>query len=70
MIGEISNYNANGSPVILDAGSKVQALKVLTVYKPQTAVDYLLVKEFVDTKEKPFYFATVTNVYGGLCEHY
>jgi hypothetical protein len=70
MIGELSNYNAKGSPVILDPGSKVQALKVLTVYGPQTYVDYLYLKEFVDSKEKPFYFTTGAQMYSGLCEHF
>ena len=70
MVGELSNHSAYGSPEILDSGSTVQSFKVLTVRHPRVFVDYLVVKEFVDSKEKPFYFTTDTSTFTGLCEHY
>ena len=69
--GALSNHNDLGSPQILDTGSKDQAFQVLTIYRPIVAVDYLTVKEFVDSKVKPFlYIDSVFGVITGTCISY
>jgi hypothetical protein len=55
MIGGFSNSGTGGDPKVLDRGSTDQAFKVITIYKPMTAVDYLYVQEFNENAEKPFF---------------
>lgn len=52
--GRIINHNAYGQPSVLDFGSKSQAYKVVTIYKPMTAIAYLYIQEFSDTQDKTF----------------
>ncbi len=70
IVGEISNSNENGTPQVLDWGSNEQAFKVITVYKPMTAVAYLYVQEFNVNIEKPFMYINGDNSFTGLCEAY
>jgi len=70
MIGLVNNYNANGTPRIIDAGSSDQALKVLTVYGPKTTVDYLQLLGFAEGRRKPFLFISHLNVITGSCVPY
>ena len=66
----ISNHNLYGSPEILDRGSKSQSFKVLTIYKPFVQVDYLYIKSWVDSPEKPFYFLSMDGLVTGTCVDY
>ena len=68
--GKISNHNAYGEPKVLDRGSKAQAYKVITIYKPMTTIAYLYIKEFADGSEKPFMFVDGSNIISGICGHY
>lgn len=69
-MGAISNHNANGSPQVLDPGSLEQSFKAVTFFKPIPMVDYLVVKEYVESNAKPFFFMTWSHMYTGLCEHF
>jgi len=70
MIGGLSNSNTFGDPKVVDRGSADQALKVITIYKPMTTVDYLYVQEFNENAEKPFIFMEGSNTYTGHCVSY
>lgn len=69
-MGAISNHNAIGFPQVLDPGSSEQSFKAVTFFKPNPMVDYLVVKEYVESNAKPFFFMTWTHLYTGLCEHF
>lgn len=58
---------AKANITVLDAGSKQQAYKVLTVYKPHVLVDYLQVQEFVDGVDKPFFGISFGVFVTGVC---
>jgi len=68
--GGVSNHSASGQPQVLDYGSDVQSFKVLTIFKPNTTVSYLYIKEFSDNQEKPFIFISASNVFSGKCVAY
>lgn len=66
----ISNHNSFGNPEILDKGSKNQSFKVITIYKPFVQVDYLYIKSWVDSPDKPFYFLSMDGLVTGTCVDY
>lgn len=68
--GTFSNHNANGQPQVLDFGSKEQAFKALTIFKPNITINYLYIEEFAENKEKPFMFIDGSNVFSGKCIAY
>ena len=68
--GGLSNDNAFGKPQIIDYGSKEQAFKVLTIFKPSTTINYLYIEEFNENQEKPFMFIDGTNIFSGKCLPY
>ncbi len=70
MIGGITNANAAGQPQVLDSGSEEQSLKVITIFGPNVAVDYLLVRVFQEGAQKPFIFVTGEAVLSGTCIEY
>lgn len=65
----LSNSNANGTPRVLDIGSREQAYKVITIYEPFISVSYLQINEYEDGLDKPFIFYDVRTIYSGLCRH-
>jgi len=66
----LTNHNMNGSPKVLDRGSKDQAYKVITIYEPFVQVDYLFIETYAETKQKPFYFLSGTSLLSGTCVDY
>jgi len=66
----ISNHNMNGTPKVLDRGSKDQAFKVITIYEPFVQVDYLNINTYAETRKKPFYFLSGTSFISGTCVDY
>ncbi|TQV86070.1 hypothetical protein FKG94_00475 [Exilibacterium tricleocarpae] len=68
MDGALSNHNTEGQPTVVDAGSKTQSYKVITVYEPTTAVDYLYIEVFNRNQPKPFMFLKGTDLFGGTCK--
>ncbi|MDB4219709.1 hypothetical protein N9782_05505 [Emcibacteraceae bacterium] len=69
MSGDINNYNAAGEPEVLSIGSKGDAYTAITTYKTGYA-QLLNIKEYYDGKQKPFLFASISNIYTGLCIDY
>ena len=67
MNGGLSNHNAYGQPKVIDYGSSQQSFKVITIFNPMTAVDYLYVEEFKANSEKPFIFITCQDIFSGIC---
>lgn len=67
MYGPPRNHNENGSPVVIDRGSDEQSFKAITVYRPFSSVEYLMIEEFSNEQNKPFMFVTGSKVITGVC---
>lgn len=59
--------SARANITVLDFGSKQQAYKVLTVYKPYTTIDFLQINEFEEKPEKPFFGISFGTFITGIC---
>ncbi len=64
----VRNFNAFGTPGVIDPGSSEQAFKAVTIYAPNRDIDYLRVDVFVAEAKKPFIFVSGSTVVTGLCE--
>jgi hypothetical protein len=67
MIGDVSNHNAFGDPILINRGDKENGFKAVTVFKPNPAIDVINVETFADGRLKPFVFTSDTHVMTGLC---
>lgn len=74
MNGALRNHSPGYEPEIVDEGNGEQAFKVVTIHKSRPldfgAVDYLYVKTFHESHEKPFIYREYSEVYTGLCTAY
>ena len=62
-------HNSDAERVeVLDAGSKAQAYKVMSVFGPHASVDYLQINVFKQEAKKPFSGMSQGKFYSGLCE--
>jgi hypothetical protein len=72
-IGAIKNYSdgyADFQPTVLDRGDGTQYFKALTLYDINfPALELLVVKEFAESKQKPFMFTQNGQVTTGVCEN-
>jgi hypothetical protein len=67
MIGDVTNHNAFGDPVLINRGDEKNGFKAVTVYKPNPTIDVINVETFVAGSLKPFFFTSDTHVMTGLC---
>ena len=68
MIGDLSNHNSYGSPMIIDPGSSEQIYKVVTIYKPIPTLDVLTVKEYEgENITFTFYSTFMFGIHSGTC---
>lgn len=75
MIGALKNSYMT-EPVVIDRGSKDNSFKAVTTMRRDQGVGAgstiyaLVVKEYVESPQKPFAFLTDDTVYFGSCAHF
>lgn len=75
MVGVLKNSSASTTPEIVDAGSKENSFKVVSIVRagdagPGSAVVLLTVEEFAEGEKKPFLFVQTDIVFFGTCVHF
>ena len=70
MIGEVSNTNSGFKPKVYDVLPSENGYKAITIYSPHPTVDYLQIKEYVEGREKPFFFTTGSIIMSGNCVYF
>ena len=66
-----TNTMSGQMPVVYDYLSSENGYKAITVYKPHHTVDYLEIREYVEGKEKPFFYKGAWGeLVSGLCTYY
>jgi len=70
MVGALKNHASYGAPKILNDGSEKKAFRVITVYEPSVAFDYLTVETYNKKSQMPFIFVSSSTVVSGICSDF
>ena len=69
--GGFVNTMSGQMPTVLDYLPKENGYKAITIYKPNPTVDYLQINEYVEGKEKPFFYKGAWgSMVSGICTYY
>lgn len=65
------NTMSGQMPVVYDYLPNENGYKAITVYKPNSTVDYLQINEYVEGNKKPFFYKSAWgSMVSGLCTYY